>query len=405
MTQQPPYGAGHGAPPPPPPGQGGPAQPPPPFMPPPGGGGGYQSPSGGGGGQMPPPGPGPHKKSKLGLILGISIPAAVILIAAIIAAIVVPQMMRDNRIDDAVEAFEQQHSDWEAAYSEERLRELDTAFEGIDLLHAARGERTVSRSDDDYVPVTEQCIQLDGIAQLHAELDVEAPARPNAEGADGVERYEELVARYNANLTRYEAGSRLFERLAADQTELHESCDFIARAADAWDARTDAVAQVDVLAGAFRTGESFRIDASNGEWEITCTDETGCFDPRTPDSRRANSEAWARAYVQYPEDLLVLFQDACPNGMEDACEAEITYWTMRAGYEHAVSEALLADPRTQLEVHEQSDYDFQAAWGELREWNETDTTLDNVPNVFVDTALRFNDLRDGLLEARDQVIG
>ncbi|HIY66133.1 MAG TPA: hypothetical protein H9830_07635, partial [Candidatus Agrococcus pullicola] len=125
----------------------------------------YGGPGGGGyGGTGGPEGGNGKKKKRLGLILGITIPVAVIAILGLLAAIFVPQYLKQQEIDEAVATYNQEHDAWSTTFTEDQLAALEGSFDGLDVLSAANGDYSGEGS------FGEACSQLDGLAPVFEEL-------------------------------------------------------------------------------------------------------------------------------------------------------------------------------------------------------------------------------------------
>ena len=347
------------------------------------------------------------RKKRLGLILGISIPVALLLILGIVAALVVPGMIKQQKIDQAVETYNGQVSAWESTFTDEKLLGIESAFEGVDPESLAAGYRDENPGDSDYVDPMETCSQLDSLRQLRDELGSgAAPDQPMVEDAEGNADYDAIVADYQSKSDRFAASGDLLAALDTNVDRLASLCEMQASYAAIWDAQTPALAALEDRQSQMKNGEKFEVKVSDGTWTVTCTSSSGCWKSDTADSRKKNHEAWVAAWVNFAKDSADFWANNCPTeDVQEDCDAWADYYTERAKREQKIADALLVSPKEDLENHEESQYSYNTAIDDFNSWNDKNRpSANNSENPLYALADEWNALTGEIIEARDTVL-
>lgn len=354
--------------------------------------------------QAPPEKP---KKSRLGLILGISIPVAVVVILGIIAAIVVPGMLKQQEIDHAVETYNDQISSWESTFTEDKLVGIESAFEGIDPGQLASGFRAENPNSSDYVDPMETCAQLDSLQQLRDDLgDGAAPEQPSVEDAEGNADYDAIVADFHSKSDRFAASGNLLATLDADVPRLKTLCEMQASYAAIVDAQQPALDALEQRQNQMKNGDKFEVKADDGTWTVTCTSQSGCLKSDTAESRKKNHEAWVAAWVTFANDAADFWSNNCPSEEVQAdCDAWADYYAERAKREQKIADALLVSPKEDLDAHENSQYSYNQAIKDFNSWNDQNRPSTNdSENPLYALSDEWDELTAGIIEARDAVL-
>ena len=352
-------------------------------------------------------GEGRPKKKRLGLILGISIPVALVLILGIIAAIAIPAWMKQNAIDDAVQTYNDQSAAWESTFTAEQLAGIESAFEGIDPASVASGYRNADPGSSDYQSPVEVCTQLDALSQLRADLgDGAAPEKPNVEGAEGDAEYDAAVADYNSKSERFAASGNLLSTLDSSVDRLKTLCAMQAEYAVILDEQMPALAALEDRRSQMKNGDEYEVVVDEGTWTITCTSSTGCWKADTAESRQKNHDAWVAAWVNHTKASAEFWTNNCPSeDVQADCDVWADYYTERAVKEQAIADALLVSPKENLEDHEESQYSFNTAIDDFNTWNDSNSpTSSSTENPLYALADEWDELTSGIVEARDAVL-
>lgn len=362
--------------------------------------GGYGGQDGGGYGPGGPGEGGGKKKKRLGLILGITIPVAVLAILGLLAAIFIPQYLKQQEIDEAVATYNEQHEAWASTFTEDQLTVLEDVFDGLDITSAAQG----SHSGDS--PFAESCSQLDGLGTVYDELSGgEPPARPNVEDAEGNEEYDAAVQQYGSFQSRYEGSSELLTLIEGATETMSGECAFVGAFSEIHERYRENVTVLDEHRSALSNGDEYELPADDGVWVITCVSDFGCYDESTAAKRQANADAYEAAYVVYAEEMADLYRNQCPEGMSDACSAYVQYWEEYAELERDVVSALTNDPVEQIEEHDVVGYDRIQAESDLRDWLSSNTVVDGHDDPVLASAESFTQDRNALLDQAEIVLG
>ncbi|WP_293694729.1 hypothetical protein [uncultured Agrococcus sp.] len=378
-------------------------------------GGGYVGGYGGDGNQYGGPGDGSYggpggpgegggkkKKKRLGLILGITIPVAVIAILGLLAAIFVPQYLKQQEIDEAVATYNQEHDAWSTTFTEDQLAALESSFDGLDVLSAANGDYSGDGS------FGETCSQLDGLAPVFEELSGgEPPARPNVEDAEGNEEYDAAVQQYSEYQARYEGSAELLELIESTMGSAPAECAFVGEFTEIYDRYQGNLDSLESFARALSDGDEYRLPAieEDGEWIITCQSSYGCYDESTSSKRQANADAYESAYVAYADDMVGLYTNHCPAGMDDACSVYVQYWEEYGALEREVVNSFTSDPVEQIEEHDVVSYDRLQAEGDVNDWLSSNSVTSGHDDPLIASAESFNGSRDALLNQAGIVLG
>lgn len=347
------------------------------------------------------------KKKRLGLILGISIPVALVLILGLIAALVIPGMLKQQEIDQAVETYNQQTSAWESNFTEEKLAGIESAWENIDPYSVASGFRVENPNDSDYVDPAAQCADLDALTQLRDELgDGAVPQQPNVEDAEGNEAYDQIVADYNARSGAFGASGDFLATLDSDVDKLKSLCEMQAGYASIMDTQTANLEALEERQGAMKNGEEFKVRVDDGTWTVTCNSGEGCWSTETEADRKKNHDAWVAAWVEQAKQSADFWSNNCPT--EEAqpdCDVWADYYTERAKQEQKIADALLVSPKQNLEEHEDSSYSYRQAITDFNSWNDKNRpSTQNADNPLFALTDEWDALTQGIVEARDAVL-
>lgn len=366
-----------------------------------GGVGGYGGHGGGPGGPGGQDEGGKKKKKGLGLLLGIGIPAVVLIIAGILAAIFIPQYLKQQEINEAVETYNGQHDAWQSTFTEDQLVRIEGVFEGLDIAAAANGDNPGDGSFSDY------CAQLDDLNGVRDELaGGEPPARPNVEDAEGNEEYDAAVQQYEQFQARYDGSSGLLGQLEEAANSMPATCSFVAaytEVEERFQANREALTE---FSSAIPQDGTFEIrDNDDGGWRITCLTASGCYDQSTSAKRQANSDAYAAAMVVHAQEMAELYSTQCPEGYSDACAAYADYWTEYAALEQDVADALLEDPLPQIEDHENVYHFLNEAESAIFDWLTSNSITSGVDDPLKTAADDFGSERDTLLDHARVVLG
>lgn len=357
-----------------------------------------------GGAQQPGEKP---KKKRLGLILGISIPVALVLILGIIAAIAVPAWMKQNSIDEAVQTYNDQTAAWESTFTEDKLVGIESAFDGINPDSVASGSRAENPNGSDYQAPMEQCSQLDALTQLRSDLgDGAAPEQPSVEGAEGNPEYDAAVADYNSKSDRFAASGSLLSTLDSNVDRLKTLCAMQAEYASILDEHSVALAAVGERRSQLKNGDEYEVQVDDGTWTITCTSSSGCWKSDTSESRQKNHEAWVAAWVDHANASADFWSNNCPSeDVQADCDVWAEYYTERAKREQKIADALLVSPKQDLENHEQSQYSMNNAIDDFNDWNDKNSpSSSSTENPLYTLADEWNQLTGEIVEARDAVL-
>lgn len=270
---------------------------------------------------------GQRRGPRLGLILGISIPVAMLAIGGVVAALVVPGVLRDRDAQSAADDYAAQVADWESVYSDAALQplaELDTASFDAGLATAAPSMGSGSYDDvaADASGVQGACDAMAGLSGQAAMLTAPAPALRVVEGGEGNDAYAQALAAEAADGPRYEAAAGLADAVAAPFDVIGSACALVLAQADA-DAAF-ATAYADYLATlTLPQGGTERYDVDATRWiEFTCNAATGCASFVDRAARATAATAWDAAFVTYNQSMAQSYRDHCPTAdLQSTCDA------------------------------------------------------------------------------------
>lgn len=273
---------------------------------------------------QPPAG---RRGPRLGLILGISIPVALLAIGGVVAALIVPGVLVDRDAQAAADDYAAQVADWEAVYSDAALQplaELDTAsFDaGLATAAARMGSGSYDETAADASGVQSACDALTGLSGQAATLTAPAPALRVVEGGERNDAYAQAVAAAAAQAPRYEAAASLAGGVAAPFDAIGSACALVLAQADA-DAAF-ATAYADYLATlTVPQGGTERFDVDASRWiEFTCNASTGCASFVDRAARANAATAWDAAFVTYNQSMAQTYRDHCPTAeLQATCDA------------------------------------------------------------------------------------
>lgn len=264
---------------------------------------------------------------RLGLILGISIPVAMLVIGAVVAALVVPGVLLDRDAQAAADDYAAQVADWEAVYSDAALQplaELDTAsFDtGLAIAASSMGSGSYDETAADASGVQSACDAMAGVSGQAAMLTASAPALRVVDGGERNDAYAQAAAAAAADGPRYDAASALAGDVSGPFSVIASSCALVLAQADAdavlASAYTAYLATLTVPQGGT---ERFDVDASR--WlEFTCNASTGCASFVDRAARAVTATAWDAAFVTYNQSMAQSYRDQCPTAdLQATCDA------------------------------------------------------------------------------------
>lgn len=282
---------------------------------------------------------------RLGLVLGIAIPVAVLALAGIAAAIVVPGVLVDRDAQAAADAYGQERADWESVFSDAALQpfaELDTAAFDAALLDVADtvGSGSYVETAADPTALQTACDVIAGLETQAAMLTAAPPALRVVEGGERNDAYAAATADAAASQPAYAASTTFATDVAGSFDAIGGGCALVLAQAQA---HADFVTANDAFLATLTvpTGGTERFDVDASRWiEFTCLSEDGCpsFVDRT--ARATTGAAWDAAYVVYAQAMAQTYRDHCPTAdVQAACDAWASMHDQSAQLAAAVGQA------------------------------------------------------------------
>ncbi|SDH92464.1 hypothetical protein [Agrococcus jejuensis] len=273
------------------------------------------------------PQPGQRRGPRLGLILGISIPVAMLAIGGVVAAFVVPGVLLDRDAQAAADDYAAQVAEWESVYSDAALQplaELDTASFDTGLATAApsMGSGSYDEVAADASGVRTACDAMSGLSGQAAMLTASAPALRVVDGGERNDAYAQAAAAAAADGARYEAAAGLADAVAGPFDAIGSACSLVLAQADADAAFTTAYADyLATLTLAQGGTERFDVDASR-YIQFTCNAPIGCASFVDRAARANAATAWDAAFVAYNQSMAQSYRDHCPTAdLQSTCDA------------------------------------------------------------------------------------
>ncbi|GAA2172488.1 hypothetical protein GCM10009846_10630 [Agrococcus versicolor] len=302
---------------------------------------------------MPPQGPPPRRRSRrLGLVLGIAIPVALVGAGAVAAALVVPGVLVERDAQAAADDYATQTAAWASVYSDAALQplaELDTAAFDAALAGVATGVGSGSYDEvvPDVAPLRASCDAFASLSGQAAMLSAPRPSLRVVEGGERNDAYAQAVADAAASQGRLDAAETLANDVDAPFSALASGCALVLAQADADAAFADAYdAWLATLT--VPQGGTERYDVSASEWiTFTCNADTGCAPFVDRAARAASGDAWDAAFVAYDQAMAQSYRDHCPaEDLRPVCDAWATMHDGNAQLAAAVGAAYRSEDVT-----------------------------------------------------------
>lgn len=268
-----------------------------------------------------------RRRPRLGLVLGIAVPVAMLAIGGVVAALVVPGLLVDRDAQAAADDYAAQVAEWESVYSDAALQplaELDTASFDAGLATAATSMGSGSYDDTaaDASGVQSSCDAMTTLSGQAAMLTASAPALRVVEGGARNDAYAQATAAAETDGARYDAAASLAADVAAPFDAIGAACALVLAQADADAAFATAYAGY-LATLTVPTGGTERFDVDASRWiEFTCNAPTGCASFVDRAARATAADAWDAAFVTYSQSMAQSYRDHCPTAaLQATCDA------------------------------------------------------------------------------------
>ncbi|MFC7430727.1 MULTISPECIES: hypothetical protein [unclassified Agrococcus] len=287
----------------------------------------------------------PRGGRRVGLVLGIAIPAAVLALGGVAAAIVVPGVLLDRDAQAAADAYAQEQAAWESTFSDAALQpfaELDTAAFDAALLDVAAtvGSGSYAESAADAGALQTACDAMSGLDVQAAMLTTAPPALRVVEGGARNAAYAAASADAAASQAAFAASTTFATDVAGSFDAIGGGCALVLAQAQAH-ADFAGAHQALLATLTLPTNGTERLDLDAGRWiEFTCLSPEGCASFVDRAARATTGDAWDAAYVVYEQAMAQTYRDHCPTAdLRTACDAWASMHDRSAELASAVGQA------------------------------------------------------------------
>lgn len=265
----------------------------------------------------PVAGPQRPKKRRLGLILGISIPLAVLTIGAVLAAFIVPGVIRDQQAQASADAFNAERTPWLQVFSSEAL----APYSAIDS--SAIFTAYVSSTVPDAATGAAECANVDTLITDAAGFTATAPTLSLVEGGESNQDYAAALALWNTEQNAYAASSTFSATATTELAIVDKVCDYVL-GLNAAEAQLDArlAAELTPLQ-TVANGQVESYTHGNMIADFTCGNASGCVSWLDFNARVNYGTVMASIYTEWANARIDLINTYCPTeDVRALCDAE-----------------------------------------------------------------------------------